>query len=201
MKERRRGNERFYLMQRGRFQTKDRHTDPSSIMGQHGLIDGDYMGSAEFEWGAIPAAMAVMMDEYLEYGLFPTNITHRNGLDKLLVWCRCDWKDIIIKELENYCEKGYGLKERTELPAATKPLSDWEKESQKKRRREGYKPREFDFWWEIQKEWNFMCFFSGGSRRSSFEKTIASGYNDWWMMLTDEERDERLKKARERMRM
>lgn len=183
---------KFDLMQRGTFQTP---TDPTSLFGPKGLIEGDYMGSTEFEVGSIPGAYAYMMHDFKEYDLFPTQVKHRNGFDTLLVWCIRERHEEIIEALEFYCANPYRLQEWTRLPEATKPLSEWELARAKRDKKEGYKPRETDFWWEIQRRWNFMCFFSGEKRRSSFLDMIHNCHKNWWLALSEEERDERLKRA------
>lgn len=52
---------RFNLIQRGRFEKID---DLKSITGLDGLIRWDYMGSAEFEFGALPKSLAHIMEMY-----------------------------------------------------------------------------------------------------------------------------------------
>ena len=42
---------KFYLIQRGTFKTTG-----EKLTGTNGVVNLDYMGSAEFEWGAIPKA-------------------------------------------------------------------------------------------------------------------------------------------------
>ena len=42
---------KFYLIQRGNFKN-----DEKSLTGSDGVVNLDYMGATEFEWGAIPKA-------------------------------------------------------------------------------------------------------------------------------------------------
>jgi hypothetical protein len=56
-----------YLIQRGTFEDK---INISAIEGIDSIIDFDYMGSSEFEWGAKPKSLKRIMASYRE-GSFP----------------------------------------------------------------------------------------------------------------------------------
>jgi len=55
-----------WLVQRGEFKIiKD-----NDIIGMDSLITWDYMGSAEFEFGALPQSLKRMVKEFNQYQLF-----------------------------------------------------------------------------------------------------------------------------------
>ena len=60
---------KFYLIQRGKF-----NKDGNGLTGRDGVVDLDYMGSAEFEFGAIPRSFRRIMHDFDSYVYTSTGI-------------------------------------------------------------------------------------------------------------------------------
>lgn len=71
------------LIQRGSF----KNIEESAIVGLDSLIDYDYMGSSEFEWGTLPTSLKRMVQSWGEYEWFKTDIKDADEQD-LYVLCR-----------------------------------------------------------------------------------------------------------------
>jgi len=175
---------KFWLIQRGKFQ------DPKEkvLISYKGLICTDYMGSSEFEWETLQDSYIIIMDNIDKYNLYGTGILHKNSFDDLLVFCPKDKMDDVINELHNFCNNPYTLQEYAQLAEQTQIWNA----NNKDRFAPIVKP---DFWWEISHEWNFMCFFSGDTRETSFLDILQFSYDHWWIKLSSDEKEELLKNA------
>lgn len=100
-----------YLIQRGTF----RDIPDQEIAGLDSLMDYDYMGSSEFEWGALPKSLKGMTSNWADYVTFQIDSIKDNNGDFLQVLCRKsqaeDVKDVLIKLFDKDCQ--IRLKERT----------------------------------------------------------------------------------------
>src|ERR1019366_7565972 len=74
-----------YLVQRGSFKEVDK------MEGIDSLIHFDYMGSAEFEYGALPKALKEICAELPQLGFKWTNI--KVGIGKRELWLLCKTED------------------------------------------------------------------------------------------------------------
>lgn len=184
-------SDRFWLIQRGMFRKNlDTATEFLGPGNDH-LIDGDYMGSAEFEWGAIPKAFRRIMDNWDKYSMHVTDITTVCGVP-LCLFCRDEFYDEIVKELRRYIADPYPLKERTNMPAHFRRGSD-------------HRALETNFWWCIDivrkdpEDWgrigDWIAFIGATDRQNAMQRVLDNSFNDWWMKKTESERKELLKDA------
>jgi hypothetical protein len=108
----------IYLVQRGAVKSKVAKNKISDS------IDLDYMGSAEFEFGALPKSLraieAIGVDKHVK-----TSFVHKNEVFYAVGWCSPE-------ELTTYTEK------------FTQALDG------KIRLKEGIRRKNTDFWWDIQ---------------------------------------------------
>lgn len=127
-----------YLVQRGKFKS------PDKITGIDSLIEFDYMGSAEFEYGALPKALKVLCGKLddLEFG--PAFSINKNEM----LWTLCSPKH--TSDLVKFWENVY-LGEQQQLKERLFYEDSLEKSKTK-------------FWWDIENNWivaiggeNVMC--------------------------------------------
>ena len=57
--------------------------------GLDSIIQLNYMGSAEFEWGSVPASLAEIRKNFSEYGIY-ANICTGENFTPVTVYCRGD---------------------------------------------------------------------------------------------------------------
>ena len=154
---------KFDLIQRGEF-----NKDGIRLMGRDGVVYLDYMGSAEFEGGAIPRSYRRIMHNYKNYSYFNTGIfTPEN--DELIVFCNSKLSEEIINELNNFVDTPYKLKEYSEL----------EKLKTSKKDDISWAKRTTDFWWCIDYGVDFMAFLK--SNMEKFSKGISYDYENWYL--------------------
>lgn len=179
---------KFWLIQRGKWNPDNKPSDEiKGLTGKSGLIDLDYMGSDEFEFGAIPKAYRRIMAQFDKYELFQLDILNPNGVP-LNLYCRIDMMQEITDELKNYINNRYHLKEYSDLNnafAAPARYDDGRVMFHRTTR----------FWWEVDNGLDFMCFIGAQDRRDMFMETINKDYNNWWMMKTDKEREDDIAKS------
>ena len=144
----------MYLVQRGKFRARE------GKIGIDSIITWDYMGSTEFEWGALPKAFGRVLDGCLEYELFEEkDMANINGVP-LHIFCRKDQHDLVKNTLKMFKEKPWPLKEYITFQYAYKRSSD-----SPFNRKYGE-----DFWFDI--EHDFMWFFGAKDRVNLFLDAI-----------------------------
>jgi hypothetical protein len=93
-----------YLIQRGKF----RDLSEDQIVGLDSLIDYDYMGSSEFEWGALPRSLKNMTSNWKDFITFQIDSIKDNDGNYLQVLCNKneaeEVKDVIIKLFDKDCK-------------------------------------------------------------------------------------------------
>ena len=180
----------FYLIQRGKF-NDDRLKTASAIVGYNGLIELDYMGAAEFEWGAIPKAIRRIMGQYDKYSLHVTDLTTRTGMPFCL-YCRDDRYEIILATIKDDINKPYQTKEWSNLS---------EHFQERVSKNDKYALRT-NFWWCIDKAdpnpdendkyanlvGDWIAFNGPGIRQKAFTRIMSLSYNNWWMEFSEQER-------------
>lgn len=105
----------------------------------------DYMGAAEFEWGAVPKALEKIAKDAEDYRASSFTISldkikrswneegEREGPDpEIFVICKRDHKTEVRKRIEDWATNSVGedLKEWTQLSTTLVPTKDWHKEVQ-----------------------------------------------------------------------
>ncbi len=128
-----------YCIQRAKFENRNDRT------GIDSLLRFDYMGSAEFEFGALPASLKRVRNNMNDYIMFQYTFKKYPAKSKsVTVFCKKEQYDFIGDILEQLAENKIRLKERCDL-------ADWlnQKESSYNRN---------DFWWDIDQDWFFWKF-------------------------------------------
>ena len=99
---------KFWLIQTGRVTTSPRNNPfgPENIINN---VDLDYMGAAEFEWGALPKALARMMHSFEEYTSVHTGIFTPDG-DEIILFSKSTAAECISCMLQEYLSEPYDLK-------------------------------------------------------------------------------------------
>lgn len=175
---------RFYLVQRATW-NKDATRENASFLrftGRDGLIDLDYMGSAEFEWGTIPKAYRRVLAEFDRYHLTRTGMRNKNGVP-LWVYCREDRKAETIESIKEYIESPWRLKEWIHL------------QDQFKGKNTLFGAPSDNFWWAVEQGIDWMAFFGETDRAEIFTTMMNARYQDWWLEKPEKEREEEVKEA------
>lgn len=168
---------RFYYIQRGQF-----NSDGEGLTGRNGVVDLDYMGSAEFEFGAIPRSFRRIMHDFDNYIYSPTGIYTKEN-DELVLFSNQESAAEVVEGLVSFINNPYHLKEYSEL----------EKIPNSSIKDTGYEKLRTNFWWCIEFNKDWMAFLN--SNRPLFEKGINNDYNNWWLQKTEEEREKEYVKS------
>ena len=100
----------------------------------------DYMGAAEFEFGAVPKALEHIAEATLEAWTtdIPLSEVPANWRDKtktkptghatIYVLGPYEWKSQITERIREFATENYSLKEHTGLAAALRPVEDYDRE-------------------------------------------------------------------------
>lgn len=124
-----------YLIQRAKF--KDSDNNPSA-KGIDKLLRFDYMGSAEFEFGALPKSLKRVRADIFKYVKF--DYTFKNFPSKsVTVFCKKEQKEFMPEILEQLAENKIRLKEYCDLSRFIKDDADLRN----------------DFWWDVDNDWFF----------------------------------------------
>ena len=171
---------KFYLIQRGLFRK-----DGQGLTGGTGVVNLDYMGSAEFEFGAIPKSFRRIMYNFDKYIYIPTGIRTKEN-NELVLFTNKEKSNEVLEGIISFIDNPYYLKEYSGLEKIpNSSINDT-----------GYRRIGANFWWciELNKDW--MAFLN--SNRALFEKGINYDYNNWWMQKPDEEREQEYIKSLKR---
>ena len=183
---------KMYLVQRGFFDNDavNNVKYDTECIGRKGIIHLDYMGSAEFEFGVIPSAYEIIMHDMEQYSLFPDVMRTSRGVP-VNIFCRNDYKDEVIQALKDYLDdfipntiRKYRLREPIKFEYHMIERFDKVKIGR------GKIP---NFWWDITNQ--FMFFTGAFDRQKAFHTTIRNDYNNWWLYIDKQEREEKYVKA------
>lgn len=120
-----------WLIQRGKFEDREHKSGIDSI------LSFDYMGSSEFEWGALPKSLGNIRSELNEYTYLDVPMQ-----DKVItVFCKDSQKSDIKLYLTELAENKMRLKEFSAFDSYIK--------------NDGYFKDRFDFWWDIENDLMF----------------------------------------------
>ena len=154
-------------------------------MGKNGVVDLDYMGSFEFEMGTVPASYRRIMHNYDDYEYYNTNIfTPEN--DELILFCKSDISEEVIKSLNEFVNEPYHLKEYSEL----------EKIKTAKKGDQSIFGRRTDFWWCLDYDADWMAFMK--SKMNKFFEGISYDYENWWLKKPESQRESEYKRSLKR---
>ena len=115
------------------------------------------MGSAEYEWGALPKSLERTRENEKEYVQF--EFTFENFEDKpIMILCKESDKEELPKILAQLADKELKLKEYCDLDAYLKGNKDY---------------KTSDFWWDIQND--FFFWRSNEEFNSKFKSVLFNG--------------------------
>lgn len=140
-----------YLIQRGKF----RNLKEEDIVGLDSLISYDYMGSAEFEFGALSGSLRSITSSWSSYQVFIVpGVQDADGLAPYLL-CRKEQAREILVALKIFMTEEYPdlrTKERVSLYSYLNPRSNYDLRT--------------DFWWDVTggNDW-MLCFGADNMRR------------------------------------
>lgn len=169
---------KFYLIQRGSF-NKDLSKEFDALTGETGLIDLDYMGYAEFEFGAIPHAYRRIMHNRGKYDYHILHDIKDHKGQPFVIFCETEHVEQIKEELKRYIENPYRLKS---FCCIRNHISGEETST--------------DFFWniDINDIGDWMGWF-GEDKLDVFKKTFDKDYNEWWMKKSEDEREKEYKSS------
>ena len=173
---------RMWLVQRG----IRREGDFKGLTGKDGLVDLDYMGSSEFEWGAIPRAFRRIMGQFSDYVFHKTNLTNINNCP-LWIYVRKEKVEDVENCIKEYLEKKYQLQEWIAL----EHHFDNKLNISSSFGRHFY--LRFNFWWDIQNDW--IAFVGADDVKEQYNMAINYDYRNWWLAKPEEERKSELEAA------
>lgn len=134
-----------WLIQRGKFEDMEHKSGIDSI------LSFDYMGSSEFEWGALPKSLGNIRSELNEYTYLDVPMQ-----DKVItVFCKDSQKSDIKLYLTELAKNKMRLKEFSAFDSYIK--------------NDGYFKDRFDFWWDIE---NDLMFWKKNNEFETKFKTI-----------------------------
>lgn len=128
-----------YLIQRAEFKAPDNN----KRKGIDAILRFDYMGSAEFEFGALPASLKRIRADMNQYTMFDYHFLKSDMMapKQVTVFCKANQKKFVPIILEKLAKGSIHLKESCDL-------KDWVNP--------GLHPyQRNDFWWDIDKDFMF----------------------------------------------
>lgn len=138
-----------HLIQRAKF------SNNNSKKGIDSILSFDYMGSSEFEYGALPESLKNIRKNISNYVQF--NYSFNQHPEKsVTVFCLKEQQDFIGNILEQLADRQIRLKE---FSAFDSYIND-----------DGYFKDKFDFWWDIEN--NFMFWKSNEEFELKFKELI-----------------------------
>lgn len=182
---------RFYLIQRGQF--RNNLSEATGFLGGRNecLINPDYMGSAEFEWGAIPKAYRRIHGRFDKYKLHITDLVTTGGVPFCL-YCLDNRYEEILEAIKVYLKEKYKLKEWTNMEAHFDTNTPYDIEHRK------YQLKT-NFWWCIDSTTSddddrfaigdWIAFTGATDRQNAFMRVISYDNTDWWKKKTPEEQN------------
>jgi hypothetical protein len=141
-----------HLIQRGTlpFNNKKEFTIKQGKKGIDAILNFSYMGSSEYEWGALPESLKAIRESINDYIYFDINMPNDVVIT---VFCKesekAEMNDVLTKLSKGECR----LKERSDFDSLfNDPKSDF------------YYKCETDFWWDLDNHYMFWI------KHNEFEK-------------------------------
>lgn len=128
-----------YCIQRGKFENRE------GKQGIDSLLSFDYMGSSEFEWGALPSSLKRVranLDNYVQFQYSFTKYPSK----VVTVFCTKEQQEFIGDILEKLVLRQIFLKEYCDVNEYVNPNKDFKRFNTN------------DFWWDIDQDWFFWKF-------------------------------------------
>lgn len=129
---------RIDLVQRGTF----KGIADADVTGIDSVVRFDYMGSAEFEFGALPAALKELLPNLDAYKIHSTEYKSQDG-QALFLFCPDEMLEFVHAGLvlmtKDKRDGGARLKERSKMFDALNPDKSW--------------PVSINFWWDLNNNW------------------------------------------------
>lgn len=183
---------RLYLVQRGKLHAGE-HFERFTGSKDNAFVELDYMGAAEFEWGAIPKAYRRIFDKFDEFELIKTDLVTNEG-KFFYLFCKKDRYEDTLACIKEYIENPYTLHEYSHLSEHFKKQVDnfsWSNNYKKT-----------DFWWDIVNDW--IGFLAGGEKcgkrknkikdgtgkANAFKEILKKHFQELWLDKTSEERED-----------
>lgn len=135
-----------WLIQRAKFNNRDYKKGIDSI------LEFDYMGSSEFEWGALPKSLKNIREEINNY-IYIENIVNNKTIT---IFCKKIHIDNINEYLTELAENKMNLKKFSAFDSYIKD--------------DGYFKDRFDFWWDIEND--LMFWKKNNEFENMFKKLI-----------------------------
>lgn len=107
--------------------------------GIDSIINIDYMGAAEYEFGAIPKSLDRIRESLSKY--VKTQYKFKGTEIELTVFCKSDDVQYIEDFLEGLASRKYHTKCYSNIPELINPDPKW--------------PINTKFWWDIENDWMY----------------------------------------------
>ena len=164
----------FWLIQTGHYNpiAKDEYNyfidDSGAIFGRKdAYIRMNYMGSAEYEWGAVPNCIQRIRENSNNYEVVVTDILNTNGVP-LILCCNKENTVDLIQYIKEYIEHPYNLKEPCGLEHhCTNPKYN----DDVSRNHYAFVRKENQFWLDIEHDW--FATFGAADRLHVFETVLS----------------------------
>lgn len=138
----------LWLIQRGKF----KKIDKENIEGIDSLLTFSYMGSAEFEFGALPHSLRrIIIEGNGQYGFIEIFKVKNKSKESAFVYCKLSEKEEIEEAVKHLSKNDYGYKEAALMASYIKNGED---------SNSGY--YDCNFWWDIEND--FFVLFGEGKR-------------------------------------
>lgn len=121
-----------YLIQRAKFK------DNPNRIGIDAILEFDYMGSAEFEWGALPKSLNRIRETGGEYEIAELMLSNGKIIQAFSLASNAGE---IIEFILGLANNKYQLKEFSDFDTWISDNPRW--------------PNRFDFWWDIENDYMF----------------------------------------------
>jgi hypothetical protein len=185
---------KLYLIQRGTFKE---NISKDIVLCQLGnIVNWDYMGAAEFEFGAMSKAYTRILKDLDKYDFFFTDKKSLTNNKRLVLFCRKDRYDKVMEELELYIKEGYQLKEFSGIREhfSTNVCQFNLDFSQR-----------FNFWWSYNVTFDeknpellgdfIMYLDSDDNEKTDMIKKSFDALKDYWNSLSKDEKEKRISRC------
>lgn len=180
-------NPSMYIVQRGTIRTEPAKSG-SEI---NKVIEFDYMGAAEYEFGAMPSSFRRIMEDFENYQFATLEDPEFTTVDGVhpVVFCHKDELEIVKKMLLDYIKdndpKQIARHHLHERIAFHEHFYEFYKNYR-------WKGRD-NFWWDF--EHDIMFFIGSDKDRKMIENAMSKDYEEWWSVMEANRKSKLLKEA------